>query len=49
MAIGRYKSVDVVNPKGGYQEPSVVAAQIPNHKDGHYLRPNMVVLKYFNF
>ncbi len=49
MATRRYISVNAMNPKGGYQEPFVVIAQIPNHKDGHYGRPNMVALKYLDF
>jgi hypothetical protein len=46
MAAGRYKSVDVVNPRGRYQEPSVVIVKISNHRDGHYVRPNRVALEY---
>jgi len=49
MAAGRYKSVDVVNPRGGYQEPSVVIVKISNHRDGHYVRPNRVALEYPDF
>jgi hypothetical protein len=48
MVVKSYISVDVMNPKGGYQEPFVVTAQIPNHKYGHYVKPNMVTLKYPN-
>jgi hypothetical protein len=48
MAIKRYRSVDAMNPKGGYQEPFVVITQIPDHKDGHYVRLNMVALKYLD-
>jgi hypothetical protein len=46
MSVGGYKNANVVNPKGGYQEPSTIIAQIFDHKNGHYVRPNMVVLKY---
>jgi hypothetical protein len=45
MAIRRYKSVNAMNPKGGYREPSTVTTLIPNHKNGHYVRPNKVALK----
>ncbi len=48
MATKRYINVNAMNPKGGYQEPFIVIAQIPNHKDCHYGRPNMVALKYLD-
>ncbi len=40
MDVGRYKSVDVVHPRGGYRELIVVTTPILDHKDGHYVRPN---------
>jgi hypothetical protein len=43
-----YKSVNATNPRGGYRKPSIVIAPIPNHKDGRYVRPNMVTLKYLD-
>ncbi len=48
MATGRYRNVNVVNPKGGYQKPFIVI--IPNfyHRIGHYVGPNKVALKYFD-
>jgi hypothetical protein len=49
MAIGGYKSVDVTNPRVGYQEPSIVTVPILDHWDGHYVKPNRVALKYPNF
>jgi hypothetical protein len=49
MTTRGYRSVDVVNPKGGYQKPSTVIAPIPDHKDGHYVRPNRVAFKYLDF
>jgi hypothetical protein len=49
MIIGEYKYIDVTNPRGGYQKPFVVNAQIPNHKYGHFVRPNMVAIEYPNF
>jgi hypothetical protein len=38
-----------VHSKGGYRKPLVVTALIFYHKDGHYVRPNRVALKYLNF
>jgi hypothetical protein len=49
MAIRRYKSVDVANPKGGYQKSFAITAPILDHKDGHYVKPSMVALKYLDF
>jgi hypothetical protein len=49
MVIRRYKNVDAANLKGGYRKPSIVTTQIPNHKDGHYVRPNRVAFKYLDF
>jgi hypothetical protein len=49
MVVGRYRSVDATNPRGGYWEPFVVIAQIPNHKDGHFVRPNKVAFKSPHF
>jgi hypothetical protein len=46
MAIRWYKSADIAHPRGGYQKPFVVTTTIIDHKDGHYVRPNRVVLKY---
>jgi hypothetical protein len=48
MAVGGYRSVDVVNPRRGYREPFVVITQTPNYKYDHFVRPNRVVLKYPN-
>jgi len=50
MVVGRYKSADVVHPRGGYQKS--IAINLPNffyHRDGHYVRPNMVAFKYPDF
>jgi len=49
MAIGGCRSVDVVHSKGGYQEPITIIPLIFYHKDGHYVRPNKVNLKYLDF
>jgi hypothetical protein len=49
MVVGRSKSVDVVHSRGGYREPIVVTAPIFYHKNGHYVKPNRVALKYPTF
>jgi hypothetical protein len=49
MAIGRYKSADVANQRGGYWEPYVITAPILHHKDGHYVKPNKATFKYPDF
>jgi len=49
MVIGVYKTIDVTNLRGGYQEPYLVTRQIPNHIEGHYVRPNKIALKYLDF
>jgi hypothetical protein len=49
MAIGKYKSAYVTHLKGGYQEPIIVTIPIFDHKYDHYVRPNMVALKYLDF
>ncbi len=49
MVARRYKSANVVHPRGGYQEPFDIAIPTFDHKYGHYVRPNRVVLKYFDF
>jgi hypothetical protein len=48
MAARGYKSVDAMNPRGGHQEPSAITAQILDHKNGHYVRPNKVAIKYLD-
>jgi hypothetical protein len=49
MATGRCRNTNDVHPRGGYQGPIVVTAPILDHMDGHYVRPNMVALKYPDF
>jgi len=48
MVVGWYINIDAENPKGGYQEPSVIIAKIPNNRNDHFFRPNKVALKYPN-
>jgi hypothetical protein len=49
MVVRRYRNANVVHPIGGYQEPFVITVPTFDHKDGHYVRPNRVVLKYLDF
>jgi hypothetical protein len=49
MAIEGYRSVNVTNPRKGYQEPSTLTTPIFCHKNSHYVRPNRVALKYPDF
>ncbi len=48
MVVGGYESVDVMYPKGGYQEPSAVTISILDHRNSHYVRLNSN-FKYFYF
>jgi hypothetical protein len=49
MVIGGYKNVDVANPRRGYWKPFVVIVLILNHKDCHYVKPNMLAFNYHDF
>jgi hypothetical protein len=50
MVVGGYKSADAVYPRRGYKNRAcLVTAQISNHKNGHYVRPNRVAIKYLDF
>jgi hypothetical protein len=49
IAIGRYRSTDAKNLRGGYQEPSIKTQGIFYHRNGHSIRPNRVILKHLNF
>jgi hypothetical protein len=49
MVVGGCKNADVMHSKGGYWKPIVVIASIFDHRNGHYVRPNRVALKYPNF
>jgi hypothetical protein len=49
MAIGGYRSANVMNPRGGNRKPSIVTIPILDHKDGHYVKPNKVAFKYPDF
>jgi hypothetical protein len=46
MVARGYRNIDVANPRGGYREPST---PILDHRDGHYIKPNRVALKYPDF
>jgi hypothetical protein len=49
IVAGGYKNANVANPIRGYQKPSIVIAPILDHKNGHYVNPNKVALKYHDF
>jgi hypothetical protein len=49
IATRRYISIDVGNLRGGYPKPSIVTTRIPNHRNGHSMKLNRVVLKYVDF
>lgn len=49
MVTRRQKSADAMNSRGGYRTQSIIFTQICNHIDGHYIKPNRVVLKYIDF
>jgi len=49
MAFEGYRSADVVHPRGGYQKLITITTPIFYHRDGHYVRPNRVAFKYFDF
>ncbi len=49
MVARRCKSADVVHSKGGYWKPIIITTSILDHRDGHYVRPNMVAFKYLDF
>jgi hypothetical protein len=49
MAIKRCKNAGAVHSKGEYQKPIVIIIPILNHKNGHYVKPNKVALKYPDF
>jgi hypothetical protein len=48
MVARRYKITNAKNPKGRYWKPSIVITKIPNHKNGHFVRPNKVAFRYFD-
>jgi hypothetical protein len=47
--VGMYISTYVEILKRSYWEPFVITQGIPNHKNGHSIRPNKAVLKYLDF
>jgi hypothetical protein len=48
IAARGYINVDAMNPRGGHQETYAITAQIFDHKNGHYVRPNRIAFKYFD-
>ncbi len=49
MTVEGYRNANVMNPKGGYREPSTIITPIPDRRNGHYIWPNKVALKYPDF
>ncbi len=49
MVVGGCRNVNAIHLKGKYQEPIVVTTSILDHKDGHYVKPNKVAIKYPSF
>jgi hypothetical protein len=49
MVAKGYRSANVVHPRGGYQKPIAITTPNLDHKNGHYVRPNRVALKYLDF
>ncbi len=45
----KVQNANAANPKGGYREPFVVTTLVFYHKNGHYVKPNTVTLKYPDF
>jgi len=45
----RYINTYAKNLIRGYQEPSIVIAKIPYHRNGHFVKANKVALKYPDF
>jgi hypothetical protein len=48
IVAGRYISADARNIGRGYWKPSIITTRIPDHKNGHSMKPNMVALKYLD-
>jgi hypothetical protein len=49
IRMGRCRNVDAMHSRGGYREPIAITIPSLDHKDGHYVRPNRVALKYPDF
>jgi len=49
MVVGKYKSANAMHPRRGYWEPFAIITPILDHRDGHYVRPNKVTIKYLDF
>jgi hypothetical protein len=49
IAARGYKSTDAKDRKGKYRGPFVMTQKKFNHKNGHFVRPNKVALKYIDF
>jgi hypothetical protein len=49
MVVGGCKITNAMHSRGGYPEPIIVTTPIIDHRNGHYVRPNMVAFKYYDF
>jgi hypothetical protein len=45
----RCNNANLVYLRGGYQEPIVITIPNLDQRNGHYVRPNRVAFKYFDF
>ncbi len=45
IVVQRYRNIDAKDPRGGYRELFVIIAGIPDHRNGHFVKPNKVALK----
>ncbi len=48
IIVEKHININAENLKGGYHKPSIVIAKMPDHKNGHFVRPNRVALKYLD-
>ncbi len=49
IAIRGYKNTNAKNSGRGYWEPFVITVGIPNHINGHSVKPNKIDFKYLDF
>jgi hypothetical protein len=44
-----YKNINAKNLGKGYRKPFIIITRIFNNRNGHYVKPNKVALKYLDF
>jgi len=49
MIVGGRRSANVMHSRGRYRELIILTTPILDHRNGHYVKPNRVVLKYLDF